>query len=185
MYIYCVSMDPLWETGERVCMWALDETQLWCSRGRQPAGASGTPSSSRVTKRHFNDGLRVSSHQLLSHLSATGGPQSHWQAALTTDWQLGGFIIWGQRSWKFLKSTVIYLFLLSIYYLSYFSYFFFNSLLSIACFFSRHNFSAVNILRGKTNSANLTERSPLLRFSQDDRWVPALHNTLLCPSLNK
>uniref|UniRef100_A0A3P8R1F6 Citrate transporter-like domain-containing protein n=1 Tax=Astatotilapia calliptera TaxID=8154 RepID=A0A3P8R1F6_ASTCA len=30
------------------------------------------------------------------------------------------------------------------------------------------NFSAVNILRGKTNSANLTERSPLLRFSQDD-----------------
>ncbi|XP_029939202.1 P protein [Salarias fasciatus] len=32
----------------------------------------------------------------------------------------------------------------------------------------RHNFSAVNILRGKTNSANLSERSPLLRFSQDD-----------------
>ncbi|CAI5639161.1 P protein isoform X1 [Oreochromis niloticus] len=32
----------------------------------------------------------------------------------------------------------------------------------------RNNFSAVNILRGKTNSANLTERSPLLRFSQDD-----------------
>ncbi|XP_072246193.1 P protein [Leuresthes tenuis] len=32
----------------------------------------------------------------------------------------------------------------------------------------RHNFSAVNFLRGKTNSANLTERSPLLRFSQDD-----------------
>uniref|UniRef100_A0A672GQQ0 Oculocutaneous albinism II n=1 Tax=Salarias fasciatus TaxID=181472 RepID=A0A672GQQ0_SALFA len=31
-----------------------------------------------------------------------------------------------------------------------------------------HNFSAVNILRGKTNSANLSERSPLLRFSQDD-----------------
>uniref|UniRef100_I3JBB6 OCA2 melanosomal transmembrane protein n=2 Tax=Oreochromis TaxID=8139 RepID=I3JBB6_ORENI len=31
-----------------------------------------------------------------------------------------------------------------------------------------NNFSAVNILRGKTNSANLTERSPLLRFSQDD-----------------
>ncbi|XP_027145699.1 P protein [Larimichthys crocea] len=31
-----------------------------------------------------------------------------------------------------------------------------------------HNFSVVNILRGKTNSANLTERSPLLRFSQDD-----------------
>ncbi|XP_050933190.1 P protein isoform X1 [Lates calcarifer] len=32
----------------------------------------------------------------------------------------------------------------------------------------RHNFSVVNFLRGKTNSANLTERSPLLRFSQDD-----------------
>ncbi|XP_039985034.1 P protein [Xiphias gladius] len=31
-----------------------------------------------------------------------------------------------------------------------------------------HNFSVVNILRGKTNSANLTEKSPLLRFSQDD-----------------
>ncbi|XP_041791871.1 P protein [Chelmon rostratus] len=31
-----------------------------------------------------------------------------------------------------------------------------------------HSFSVVNILRGKTNSANLTERSPLLRFSQDD-----------------
>uniref|UniRef100_A0A8C6PN56 OCA2 melanosomal transmembrane protein n=1 Tax=Nothobranchius furzeri TaxID=105023 RepID=A0A8C6PN56_NOTFU len=31
-----------------------------------------------------------------------------------------------------------------------------------------HNFNAVNFLRGKTNSANLTERSPLLRFSQDD-----------------
>uniref|UniRef100_A0A8P4G7F8 Oculocutaneous albinism II n=1 Tax=Dicentrarchus labrax TaxID=13489 RepID=A0A8P4G7F8_DICLA len=31
-----------------------------------------------------------------------------------------------------------------------------------------HNFSVVNFLRGKTNSANLTERSPLLRFSQDD-----------------
>ncbi|XP_022607217.1 P protein isoform X2 [Seriola dumerili] len=29
-------------------------------------------------------------------------------------------------------------------------------------------FSVVNILRGKTNSANLSERSPLLRFSQDD-----------------
>lgn len=29
----------------------------------------------------------------------------------------------------------------------------------------------VNILRGKTNSANLTERSPLLRFSQDERSV--------------
>ncbi|XP_062280453.1 P protein isoform X1 [Scomber scombrus] len=32
----------------------------------------------------------------------------------------------------------------------------------------RSSFSMVNILRGKTNSANLTERSPLLRFSQDD-----------------
>ncbi|XP_070688609.1 P protein [Pempheris klunzingeri] len=31
-----------------------------------------------------------------------------------------------------------------------------------------HNFSVVNILRGKTNSANITERSPLLRFSQDE-----------------
>uniref|UniRef100_A0A3Q1F167 Oculocutaneous albinism II n=1 Tax=Acanthochromis polyacanthus TaxID=80966 RepID=A0A3Q1F167_9TELE len=31
-----------------------------------------------------------------------------------------------------------------------------------------HNFSAVNILRGKSNSANVSERSPLLRFSQDD-----------------
>uniref|UniRef100_A0A671VRU2 OCA2 melanosomal transmembrane protein n=1 Tax=Sparus aurata TaxID=8175 RepID=A0A671VRU2_SPAAU len=31
-----------------------------------------------------------------------------------------------------------------------------------------HNFSVVNFLRGKTNSSNLTERSPLLRFSQDD-----------------
>ncbi|XP_047230073.1 P protein [Girardinichthys multiradiatus] len=32
----------------------------------------------------------------------------------------------------------------------------------------RNNFNAVNFLRGKANSANLTERSPLLRFSQDD-----------------
>uniref|UniRef100_A0A3P8TUE5 OCA2 melanosomal transmembrane protein n=1 Tax=Amphiprion percula TaxID=161767 RepID=A0A3P8TUE5_AMPPE len=31
-----------------------------------------------------------------------------------------------------------------------------------------HNFSTVNILRGKSNSANVSERSPLLRFSQDD-----------------
>ncbi|XP_049443702.1 P protein [Epinephelus fuscoguttatus] len=31
-----------------------------------------------------------------------------------------------------------------------------------------HNFSVVNFLRGKTNSANITERSPLLRFSQDE-----------------
>ncbi|XP_035863475.1 P protein isoform X2 [Sander lucioperca] len=29
-------------------------------------------------------------------------------------------------------------------------------------------FSLVNVLRGKSNSANMTERSPLLRFSQDD-----------------
>ncbi|XP_024135005.1 P protein [Oryzias melastigma] len=32
----------------------------------------------------------------------------------------------------------------------------------------RHNFSAVNFLRGKTNSANISERSPLLRFPQDE-----------------
>uniref|UniRef100_A0A3Q2PBU6 OCA2 melanosomal transmembrane protein n=1 Tax=Fundulus heteroclitus TaxID=8078 RepID=A0A3Q2PBU6_FUNHE len=31
-----------------------------------------------------------------------------------------------------------------------------------------NNFNAVNLLRGKVNSSNLTERSPLLRFSQDD-----------------
>ncbi|CAL9695960.1 unnamed protein product [Knipowitschia caucasica] len=31
-----------------------------------------------------------------------------------------------------------------------------------------HSFSVVNILRGKTSSANITERSPLLRFPQDD-----------------
>ncbi|XP_078114348.1 P protein [Sander vitreus] len=31
-----------------------------------------------------------------------------------------------------------------------------------------HSFSLVNVLRGKSNSANMTERSPLLRFSQDD-----------------
>ncbi|XP_034003634.1 P protein [Trematomus bernacchii] len=31
-----------------------------------------------------------------------------------------------------------------------------------------HGFSVLNILRGKTNSANLTEKSPLLRFSQDE-----------------
>ncbi|KAK5907604.1 hypothetical protein CesoFtcFv8_005433 [Champsocephalus esox] len=31
-----------------------------------------------------------------------------------------------------------------------------------------HGFSVLNILRGKTNSANLSERSPLLRFSQDE-----------------
>ncbi|XP_075901657.1 P protein [Nelusetta ayraudi] len=30
------------------------------------------------------------------------------------------------------------------------------------------SFSVVNILRGKTSSANISERSPLLRFSQDD-----------------
>nr|XP_019936063.1 PREDICTED: P protein [Paralichthys olivaceus] len=40
-----------------------------------------------------------------------------------------------------------------------------------------HNFSVVNILRGKSNSANLTERSPLLRFSQDDSMTyMTLHN---------
>uniref|UniRef100_A0A8C7YD50 Oculocutaneous albinism II n=1 Tax=Oryzias sinensis TaxID=183150 RepID=A0A8C7YD50_9TELE len=32
----------------------------------------------------------------------------------------------------------------------------------------RHSFSAVNFLRGKTNSANISERSPLLRFPQDE-----------------
>ncbi|KAM6921070.1 P protein [Xenentodon cancila] len=32
----------------------------------------------------------------------------------------------------------------------------------------RCNFSGVKFLRGKTNSVNLTERTPLLRFSQDD-----------------
>uniref|UniRef100_A0A3B3ZI98 Citrate transporter-like domain-containing protein n=1 Tax=Periophthalmus magnuspinnatus TaxID=409849 RepID=A0A3B3ZI98_9GOBI len=31
-----------------------------------------------------------------------------------------------------------------------------------------HNFSIVNILRGKNNAANITERSALLRFPQDD-----------------
>ncbi|XP_077389868.1 P protein [Festucalex cinctus] len=31
-----------------------------------------------------------------------------------------------------------------------------------------HNFNMVNILSGKTNSASISERSPLLRFSQDD-----------------
>ncbi|XP_071369028.1 P protein [Centroberyx affinis] len=31
-----------------------------------------------------------------------------------------------------------------------------------------HGFSVLNILKGKTNQANLTEKSPLLRFSQDD-----------------
>ncbi|XP_068175854.1 P protein [Antennarius striatus] len=31
-----------------------------------------------------------------------------------------------------------------------------------------HNFSMFNILRGKTNSANVSERSPLLKFSPDD-----------------
>lgn len=35
---------------------------------------------------------------------------------------------------------------------------------------SRRSFSVVNILRGKTSSANISEHSPLLRFSQDDRW---------------
>lgn len=35
----------------------------------------------------------------------------------------------------------------------------------------RHNFSVVNIFRGRNGSAAITERSPLLRFSQDDRWV--------------
>ncbi|CAB1451129.1 unnamed protein product [Pleuronectes platessa] len=40
-----------------------------------------------------------------------------------------------------------------------------------------HNFSAVNILRGKTNSANLTEKSPLLRFAEDDGMTyMSLHN---------
>nr|AAT58048.1 P protein [Oryzias latipes] len=32
----------------------------------------------------------------------------------------------------------------------------------------RHSFSTVNFLRGKTNSANISERSPLLRFPQDE-----------------
>ncbi|XP_061681550.1 P protein isoform X2 [Syngnathoides biaculeatus] len=31
-----------------------------------------------------------------------------------------------------------------------------------------HNFNVVNVLTGKTNSASISERSPLLRFSQDD-----------------
>nr|XP_061790458.1 P protein-like isoform X1 [Nerophis lumbriciformis] len=31
-----------------------------------------------------------------------------------------------------------------------------------------HNFNVVNILTGKSNSTNISERSPLLRFSQDD-----------------
>ncbi|KAM9797392.1 P protein isoform X2 [Syngnathus typhle] len=33
-----------------------------------------------------------------------------------------------------------------------------------------HNFNMVNVLTGKRNSANLSERSPLLRFSQDDSF---------------
>ncbi|XP_069006064.1 P protein [Embiotoca jacksoni] len=41
----------------------------------------------------------------------------------------------------------------------------------------RQKFSAVNILRGKTNSANITERSSLLKFSQDDSVTyMTLHN---------
>ncbi|XP_062251810.1 P protein [Platichthys flesus] len=40
-----------------------------------------------------------------------------------------------------------------------------------------HNLSAVNILRGKTKSANLTEKSPLLRFAEDDGMTyMSLHN---------
>ncbi|XP_061635864.1 P protein isoform X2 [Phyllopteryx taeniolatus] len=35
-------------------------------------------------------------------------------------------------------------------------------------FEDRHNFTAVNILTGKANSASTSERSPLLRFSRDD-----------------
>lgn len=34
-----------------------------------------------------------------------------------------------------------------------------------------HGFSIVDILRGKTSSANITERSPLLRFPQEDSYT--------------
>lgn len=37
-------------------------------------------------------------------------------------------------------------------------------------FVSRHSFSMVNLLKGKSNQANHTERSPLLTFPQNDRW---------------
>ncbi|XP_008327469.1 P protein isoform X2 [Cynoglossus semilaevis] len=40
------------------------------------------------------------------------------------------------------------------------------------------SFTSVSFLRGKSNSANLTERSPLLRFSQDDSITyMTLHNS--------
>lgn len=35
----------------------------------------------------------------------------------------------------------------------------------------RHSFSMVNLLKGKSNQANHTERSPLLKFPQTDRWA--------------
>lgn len=46
----------------------------------------------------------------------------------------------------------------------------------------RNNFSVVNILRGKSSSASITERSPLLRFSQDDRWVKVNPHQVLSTS---
>ncbi|XP_077572302.1 P protein [Stigmatopora nigra] len=40
-----------------------------------------------------------------------------------------------------------------------------------------HNFNVVNILTGKKNSSNMSERSPLLRFSQDDSMAyMTMHN---------
>lgn len=45
---------------------------------------------------------------------------------------------------------------------------------SFSCSPSALSFSVVNILRGKSSSATITERSPLLRFSQDDRRVDPL-----------
>ncbi|XP_066522409.1 P protein [Hoplias malabaricus] len=46
----------------------------------------------------------------------------------------------------------------------------------------RRNFSVVNFLRGKCSLTNHTERSPLLKFSQDDGLTyMTLHDPSLCP----
>lgn len=106
-------------------------------------------------KRHFNDLLGC---QVTSCLT-TYLPPMGYKWSLTNEWWLS----WQRRA-SLLRAKFIFSVWKAIFIISRF-------LTHIPLHSFRHSFSMLNILRGKTNSANLSERSPLLRFSQDDRWV--------------
>lgn len=113
-------------------------------------------------KRHFNDLLRwrvtSCSPTFLPPRGDTGsGKMLKPETTVVTIWWMFSIVVKVHRNsvTEFFFESILTFFLFS--FCSFFM-------------FSRHNFSVVNFLRGKTNSSNLTERSPLLRFSQDDRW---------------